>query len=177
MSGIRWPGLWLMGALALGPAAACVARAQTEQPAQAATAHQLARAFLAKIDIDRVLDETINATRSTMIGKLKGFGKDDAEAADLIDRLMIPEFHARTPELRTRLEGILASDFTSDELQAVLNNENNAARQSAIAKVPQMHAAFTNAGRSWGAAVGRDTFVKNHVTFEKLGIDEKAIAQ
>ena len=112
-----------------------------------------------------------------MIEKLKDFGKDDAEAADLIDRIMMPEFHARTPELRMQLEDVLTADFTPDELQAVLNNEHNAARQSAIAKVPQMQADFADAGRSWGAAAGRDAFAKNHVTFKKLGIDEKAIAQ
>ncbi len=166
----------LIGMLALSAAAACVAHAyaQTEQPA---TTHQLARAFLAKIDIDRVLGDTIDASRSKMIEKLKTFGEDDTAAADLIDRIMMPEFHARMPELRARLEDILAFDFTADELQSVLESKDDAARKSARAKVPRMQADFTHAGQAWGEAAGRDAFAKNHVTFENLGIDEKAIAQ
>ena len=174
---MRWTGLLLAGTLALSPTAARFAHAQTEQLAQQATAHQLAQAFLTKIGIDRQLDDAIDASRSKMIGKLEEFGKDNAEAADLVDRLMIPEFHARAPELRKRFEDILARDFTVDELQSVLDSEDNAARQSARAKVPQMQAEFTEAGRVWGAVAGRDAFAKNHATFEKLGIDEEAFAQ
>ena len=143
---------------------------------QAANVHQLACAVLSKINADRVFNSTIDASRDTMIGNLKRLGIDDAQATDLIDRLLLPDLRARMPELRTRCENILVLDFTPDEMQAVLSGESNAARQSARAKLPQMQADSTNAGQSWGEAVGYDAFAKNRTTFEKLGINEKAIA-
>ena len=173
---VRWISLLLIRTFVLGSAVACVSHNQTEQPMQAANVHQLARAVLSKINADRVFNSTIDASRDTMIGNLKRFGIDDAQATDLIDRLLLPDLRARMPELRTRCENILVLDFTPDEMQAVLSGESNAARQSARAKLPQMQSDFTNAGRSWGEAVGYEAFAKNRTTFEKLGINEKALA-
>ena len=175
-SGVRWMGLLLVGMLVIGSMAACVSHAQTEQPVQAANAHQLARAVLFKINADRLFISTIDASRDTVIGNLKHLGMDNAQATELTDRLLLPDLRAKMPELRTRFENILVLDFTPDEMQAVLSGESNAARQSARAKLPQIQADFTSTGRSWGEAVGYDAFAKNRATFEKLGIDEKAIA-
>ncbi len=132
--------------------------------------HQLARAILSKINVDRVLDSTIDASRGVMIGNLKRLGKDDAQAADLIDQFMLPEFHARTPELRALFENILVLDLNPDEMQATLSGENNAARQSARAKAPQIQADFTNAGRSWGEAVANDAIRKNAEELRRRGV-------
>lgn len=133
-------------------------------------AHSLASAFLDKIKVDTMMPQLLTASRASTLVVLENSGKTPEQAGEIFDTYMMPEFKDRLPELRAKFEDILVADFTVPELQAILNGEQNPARQSAAAKAPQLQGQFAQAGTEWGQAVGRDVYAKNKTALEKLGL-------
>ena len=146
-------------------------RAQTTDQA-----HQLASAFLDKINIDAVMPQLLAASRQTALVTLQNQGETPEQAGQVFDTYMLPELRDRLPELRGKFEDILVADFTVPELQAILNNDQGPDRQSAVAKAPQLQGQFAQAGNEWGQDVGRDVFTKNKDALEKLGLGAPSAA-
>ncbi|MGI4955640.1 MAG: hypothetical protein ACRYGM_27855 [Janthinobacterium lividum] len=133
--------------------------------------HKLAMVFLDKLQADSLMKQLIQGSRANVIVIFHRIGKTEQQAGEIFDQFMLPEFLARIPELRQQFEDILATDFTETELRSVLENQQNEARQTAIAKAPQMQAEFTKAGQDWGRQVGQDAYTKNKAALQKLGMD------
>ncbi len=133
--------------------------------------HQLASAFLEKIQVDTMMPQLLTASRASAVVMLQNYGKTPEQAGEIFDTYMMPEFKDRLPELRTKFEDILVADFTVPELKAILGGEQGPARQSAAAKAGQLQAQFAQAGQDWGQSVGRDVYAKNKTALEKLGLE------
>lgn len=148
---------------------------QTPKAADAGPArdegHALASQFLDKIGSDAMMIQLLGASRASVIVILKHNGQTEQKSGEIFDQFMLPEFRRRLPELRAKFEDILATDFTVPELHAILDNQQNEARQSAIAKAGQLQTQFSQAGQTWGQQVGIDVYDANKDTFHKLGLD------
>jgi len=172
---MRYSTLLVLGALAAAPIVPV--RAQPAPVVRMDGAHGLPKALLDKIGIDTVMDSVIVGTRAVMINALEQRDRTTAQSTEIVDWFLLPEFRARAPERLTRFEDVMAEDVAPDELRAVLVDTSNATRLSAIAKVPRMQQGFTSTGQAWGSQVGLDVFAENKTTLEKLGLDDKALAQ
>ena len=154
----------------VGPLTIAPTLAQPAPATQMDEAHQLADQFLQKVGMDQLMGGVLQGSRQMLVMVLQRQGMTDAQSTEVTDKYLVPEFKARVPELLGRFRDVLAADFTTDELRAVMNNENNDARRNAAAKVPKMQADFQAAGQEWGRQVGVDAFVKNRAELEKLGV-------
>ena len=170
----------VLAAALAGPAAPVAAFAQPAPVAPEAKpdeAHELAHAFLAKINFASTMDTIVVSLRGVMVGAFQQQGIQEAQAGEIADKYMMPEFRARMPELLARFEDVMVQDFTPDELRAMLSGENNDARRSAAAKAGQLPAHFQAVGQAWGSQVGTEVFEKNRDALAKLGVNGKGITE
>ncbi len=117
-------------------------------------AHSLARVFLDKVGASEMMEALITGTRKAVIAKMQQMGQTEAVATDFADTSLLPALKAHRPELMQKFEDLLVDDFTPAELRAILNNEQNEARQSAAKKAPMLQQQFAKAGQEWGSAIG-----------------------
>jgi hypothetical protein len=159
----------LLRGVLLGVALAAPAWAQGTRPSgqaqgQGAVAASLeenrreAAALAEAFDIPRQVEALVREARDEMIrATMAASGLPEAEAAAIVDEIMMPNFKARAQELVTEMIEPYAVNFTYSDLRALRAFYTSPLGQKLLRVTPLAQAQARAAGLAWGQRVFQES--------------------
>lgn len=162
----------LAASLAMGASPALAQPAPARPiPGQAAAPSEsraLAAQFLERLGVGQLMQGMLPAMREMAVNVIAQKGFSAEQAGRMADEVLMPSISARMPELVKRFEVVLADVFTTDELRAILSNQDSPARRSAAAKAGQLPDRFRAEGEQWGQQVASDAMRDNADKLQRI---------
>jgi hypothetical protein len=115
--------------------------------------------------------EMMGLMRARMIEIIKAAGaKSEADAAAIVDQLLMPDFEKALPDLEHQVAAIWAEKLSADDLRAVAAFYRTEAGQHLLKAMPEISAKTMAAGLAWGQQVARAAVEHHAAELEARGI-------
>lgn len=109
--------------------------------------------------------------RARMIEIIKAAGaKSEADAATIVDQLLMPDFEKALPDLEHKVAAIWAEALSAEDLRAVAAFYRTEAGRHLLHAMPEISAKTMAAGLDWGREVARAAVMRHAAELEKRGI-------
>ncbi len=146
------------------------APARAQPPAATPDSRREAAALVTQINLVEQQREMLGALRGQFIRLLaQGSGKTEAQAAEAVDDVLLPDFRARMPELTNAITEVYATLFSAEDLRGLQAFYASPIGQTLLRQQAQLGRLTFELGALWGQRVSNEAMAKHGETLRRRG--------